>query len=334
MSSRSRFLFIFIVTLTLQSRAISQQATVISRQPMGTAHLDVSDTSIERWDKLSLEDNNLRPDPPIAGQTDTFPEFTRELLRVKWRGGDPIDLYIVRPAGVANPPVILYLYGYPAEAVRLLDHDFCKTLTKQGFAAIGFSPMLTGQRYHDVSMKEWFVSDLQRSLVGTTHDLQMVLNYLTTRGDLDVSRVGIFGEGSGATVAVLAASVDKRIQAIDLLNPWGDWPDWLAASRIVPDSERADYMKPDFLQSIAPLDPVFVLPKLDRTAVRLQQTLWDSSKTPATSRDRIAASLPPSDVVARYKDQQDYLEKVGNSGKMLDWMYNSLAARRESQSGN
>ena len=280
---------------------------------------------MERWDTLSLKGSDLHPDSPIVGQTDDFPEFTRELVRVLWRDGDPIDMYIVRPKGAAKPPVVLYLYGYPREAVRFLDPSFCTTVTKNGYAAIGFSSMLTGQRYHDVPMKEWFVSDLQRSLVGTTHDVQMVLNYLASREDFDMSRVGIFGEGSGGTIALLSASIDPRIKAVDVLDPWGDWPSWLSGSRIVPQGERADYTNPDFLKGIAPLDPVVVLPKLNSTLLRVQQSLWDSGEIPASSRERIAAALPAGARLAQYRDIHDYSEKVGMNGKMLDWMYTSLA---------
>ena len=281
-------------------------------------------SSVEHWDKPSLKDNDLHPDPPLAGQTDTFPEFTRELVRVQWRTGDPIDLYIVRPAGVVNPPVILYLYGYPTEAVRFLDPAFCKTVTKKGFAAVGFSSRLTGQRYHDVPMKTWFVSELQHSLVGTAHDVQMVLTYLQERGGFDISRIGVFGEGSGGTVALLTASVDSRIKAVDVLDPWGDWPSWVAGSRMIPDGERASYLKPDFLQSVAALDPVSVLPGLSHTPLRVQQSLWNSSKTPASARERIAAALPPSAVLARYNDEHQYFEAVGHDGKMLDWIQSTL----------
>jgi hypothetical protein len=259
------------------------------------------------------------------GQRDDFPEFTRELVRVEWRDGDPIDLYIVRPKGATKPPVVLYLYGYPREAVRFLDPSFCTTVTKNGYAAIGFSSMLTGQRYHDVPMKEWFVSDLQRSLVGTTHDVQMVLNYLASRGDFDMSRVGIFGEGSGGTIALLAASIDPRVKAVDVLDPWGDWPSWLSGSRMVPPVERADYTSSDFLKGIAPLDPVVVLPKLSSTRLRVQQSLWDSGEITAASREHIAAAVPPGARLAQYRDIRDYSEKVGMNGKMLDWMYTSLA---------
>lgn len=288
----------------------------------------------EKWDTPSLQGSDLRPDSPVIGQTDDFPEFTRELVRVQWRDADPIDLYIVRPNGVSKPPVVLYLFGYPREAVRFLDPNFCKTVTKNGYAAIGFSSMLTGQRYHDVPMKEWFVSDLQHSLVGTTHDVQMVLNYLAGRGDFDMLRVGIFGEGSGGTIALLAASTDPRIKAVDVLNPWGDWPSWLRGSGVVPQTERANYIGADFLKGIAPLDPLVVLPRLTSTPLRVQQSLWDTRETPAESRDRIAASVPASARIAQYRDIHDYSEKVGTNGKMLDWMYTSLAPGADRSAAN
>lgn len=230
------------------------------------------------------------------------------------------------------------MYGYPGEAVRFLDPGFCRTVTRNGFAAVSFSSMLTGQRYHDVPMKQWFVSDLQHSLVGTAHDVQMVLNYLQGRGDFDTSRIGVFGEGSGGTIALLAASVDSRIKAVDMLNPWGDWPSWLSSSRIVPSAERPSYLTPLFLNSIAPFDPVVVLPKLTGTALRLQQNLWDSRYTPAVARDHIAAALPATAKLSQYTDVNDYLRKVGTNGRMLDWMYGVLtpisARRANAESGD
>jgi hypothetical protein len=331
MSNRNGLSLAFLIlTTAIPSLPAQQGSTVLSstanppQQHSGAPNPSAS--TVEHWDKLALHDNDLHSDPAVIGQVDTFPDFTRELLRVQWRDDDPIDLYIVRPAGVAHPPVILYLYGYPGEAVRFLNYDLCRTVTRGGYAAVSFSPMLTGQRYHDVPMTQWFVSDLQRSLVGTAHDVQMVLNYLAEQGDFDMSRVGVFGEGSGGTVAMLAASVDPRIKALDVLNPWGDWPSWFSASRVVPDRERAQYLKPEFQKSIAPLDPVAILPRLGAVPLRLQQNLWDSARTPSGAAERIAAALPADAKLAQYKDELEYYNKVGNNGKMLDWIYDALSS--------
>src|SRR5207253_8526573 len=107
--------------------------------------------------------------------------------------------------------------------------------------------------------KEWFVSELQEALAKSAHDVQMVLNYLAERGDVDMNNVGIFGVGAGATIAVGAASADSRIKAIDLDDPWGNWPVWMAKSDVIPEEERSHYTKPDFLQKISSFDPVSLL---------------------------------------------------------------------------
>jgi cephalosporin-C deacetylase-like acetyl esterase len=96
----------------------------------------------------------------------------------------------------------------------------------------------------------------------------MVLNYLVRRGDVDINRVGMFGVGSGATIAVMAAAVDSRIKAIDLLNLWGDWPVWMAKSEVVPENERPGFSKPEFLKKIAGFDPIFLLPQLKTPRIR------------------------------------------------------------------
>jgi hypothetical protein len=277
----------------------------------------------EHWDLLSLKDNDLHAKQPIVGAKGTYPDFTRELLRVQWRSGDPIDLYVIRPTGVKNPPVILYLYGYPSETDRFLNDTFCRTVTKNGFAAVGFVSSLTGQRYHDRPMKEWFVSELQESIGGSVHDVQMILNYLSTRNDLDMDHVGMYGQGSGGTIAILAAAVEPRIKALDVMDPWGDWPTWLAKSPRVPEEERAAYLKPEFLAKVAPLDPVRWLPQLKARPFRLQENLFNPL-TPEDARQRIDAALPVDAQLVQYHDPKEYAEKVSANGKMLDWLHAHL----------
>ncbi|MGA2371850.1 MAG: alpha/beta hydrolase [Candidatus Korobacteraceae bacterium] len=267
---------------------------------------------------LSLSTSNILPATPMAGEKDEYPEFTRELLQVRWRFGDPIDLYVIKPRGTAKVPAILYLYTYPSETDRFKDNDYCKRVTAGGYAAIGFVSALTGQRYHDRPMREWFVSQLPESLTESVHDVQMVLRYLADRGDIDMAHIGIFGQGSGATIAILAAAVEPQIRAVDALQPWGDWPTWLAKSSLVPESERPNYLTPKFLASVAPLDPVLWLGRVQTKKVRLQMVL-DDIITPAAVVQSIKAAAPSSDEVLLYdtKRQQYTLER---GGRVFDWI--------------
>src|SRR5580658_9773873 len=247
--------------------------------------------NLEDWSSLSLATSELIPERPLLGEKDDTPQFTRELLQVKWRQGDPIDLYVIRPKGVAHPPAILYLYSYPSETEVFRGDAYCANVTKGGFAAIGFVSALNGHRYTNRPMKEWFVSELQEALGSSVHDVQMILNYLSTRDDLDMSRVGMFGVGSGASIAILSAAADPRIKTVDLIDPWGDWPDWMAKSSVIPESERANYVNPEFLKKVAALDPVKWLPQLTSQHIRLQQVL-DDSVTPKVVQQRIRKAAP------------------------------------------
>jgi len=274
--------------------------------------------NVEDLNSLPLTLHPLHAERPVLGEKDNAPLFTRELIQVRWRLGDPIDLYVIRPKGVAKPPVVLYLYTYPSETDRFRNDHFCNDVTRDGFAAVGFVSALTGHRYHNRPMKEWFVSELQEALVTSVHDMQMVLDYLNTLDDLDSTHVAMFGEGSGGTIAILAAATDARIKAIDVLDPWADWPDWMAKSQLIPDAERSNYIKPEFLEKIAWLDPVKWLPQLKSQLVRIQQVM-DDAVTPTLAKKQIQSAAPSAAQVMSYDDTRVFFRAV-SGGRLFQWM--------------
>ncbi len=296
--------------------ASAAPASVPSAQVKGQA---------EDWTALPLNKSGLAVSGAGAVLLRRYeePTYTRELWRVQWRPGDPIDLYVVLPHGVTKPPVILYLYDYRYDTDRFGSDTWCKQATQGGFAAAGFVSALSGQRRHAPRpMKEWFVSDLQEALGTSTHDVQMVLNYLASRGDVDVSRVGMYGQGTGGAIAVLAASVDPRIAALDLLNPAGDWPDWLKDSPEVLTEERANYLNPEFLQQVSGLDPVLYLPHLKLKGLRIQQ-IMDDPATPVAAKDKIAAASPRQEDLVRYKDTTAHMN-VWRKDSLTGWLRERL----------
>jgi len=248
---------------------------------------------------------------------------TRELLRLKWRPNDPIDLYVIRPHRSEKLPVVLFMYNYTFDTDVFREERWCERATQNGFAVAGFVSALSGQRFHAPRpMKEWFVSELQEALATSTHDVQMVLNYLETRGDLDMHHVGMFGQGSGGAIAILAAAADARISVLDLMDPWGDWPDWLKDSKQIPEEERAAYLKPEFLQKVSSLDPVTYLPQLKERAIHIQQVTADPV-TPTAARDKIANAAPRADEVTRYPDMTAAAKALGTNG-IVGWLGEQL----------
>jgi len=286
----------------------------------------------EDFTSPGLSGSNLRPVQTLIGYVNDYSEYTVELSRVQWRWGDPLDLYVMKPKGIKNPPVILYLYGYPSDTDRFKDENFQQSVTRDGFAAVGFVSALTGHRYHDRPMKEWFVSDLQECLAASAHDVQMVLNYLATRDDLDMRRVGIFTQGSGASIGILASAADPRIKVLDTLDPWGDWPAWMATSPVIPEEERAEYEKPEFLKKAAALEPVEWLPKIQAKRFRLQDATFETN-TPKTAKEKLRAAVPPGGTIVIYKTPEEFNAIVRGQTE-LDWIKRELRSLPETQVAN
>jgi hypothetical protein len=282
----------------------------------------------EDWTSPALTSSQLKPARPVVFITDN-PHYTLELLQVQWRLDDPIDLYVMKPKGVKKPPVILYLYGYPTSTDIFKNDAYENLVTKDGFAAVGFVSALTGHRYHDRPMKQWFLSELQECLSTSAHDVQMVLNYLAERGDLDMNRVGMFAQGSGASIAIFASAVDPRIKVLEALDPWGDWPIWMADSPFVPADERAEYVKPEFLKKVAGLDPVDWLPKIQAKKFRLDNELFETN-TPQTAKERLRAAVPAGTSVVLYKNFQEF-KPAFEDGKNLEWIQHELQLLPEAE---
>jgi len=322
-----RMLVFGIVLLSLTHIAVAQfvPAPPPIADPRDTRFIGVK----EDWTSPSLEKSNLRPVQPLVGYINHEAAYTVELLQVQWRWGDPLDLYVLMPKGIKKPPVILYLYSYPADTDRFSDEIWGDEVTKDGFAAVGFVSALTGQRYHDRPAKEWCISELQECLATSAHDIQMVLNYLSTRGDLDMTRVGMFAQGSGASIAILASAVDPRIKVLDTIDPWGDWPIWMASSPFVPEEERADYVKPEFLKKVAPLEPIDWLPKVQAKAFRLQDAIFETN-TPKEAKEELRAAVPKDGTLVIYKTPEDF-NAVIRADKALDWLHGELRALPEAE---
>jgi len=267
----------------------------------------------EDWTRLAVDRAVLRPIlPGVSLGKEERPNYTRELIRMEWRHGDFIDVNVVKPRGVEKPAVVLYLYSFPSDTDRFMNDGWCSRATRDGMAAVGFVSALTGPRFRNRPMREWFLSELQESMGSSAHDVQLILDYLASRGDLSMDRVGMWAQGSGASIAVLAAAADPRIKALDLLDPWGDWPDWLKSSPSVPEDERSRYLAPEFLEKVSMVDPVIFLPQLRNRALRVQQ-IMDDQETPPSARDKIATAVPDGHLV-QYKDRAAHKEAWSRTG--------------------
>jgi len=285
----------------------------------------------EDWSSIALESSNLIPDRPVLGERDDVPgsTFIRERFQLFWRPLDPLDLYVVLPRDVKKPPVILFLYSFPQGTDRFKDDHWCTGVTNGGYAAVGFVSAFTGHRLEYRNPTQSFISELQEALATSTHDVQMILNYLASRGDLDMDHVGMYGQGSGGTIAILASAADPRIKALDVNTPWGDWPEWAAKAAIVPKNDLMKYRSPEFLQKVAPLDPLKWFPEVKAQYVRIQDVREDLNMSPA-SQERMEAATPPITEINQFGDHRA-LMPMAAGGRIFDWLKAQLKSDAKPQ---
>jgi len=311
---------LFLATMSIPWLAHAQQTAAPSSNNAGTpaaaqAKSDTVPAAPPKENFAAPNDLQTGLHEPIAEvlQEADHGDFLLQLVRVQWRLGDPIDLWIARPKFNGRVPVVLYLYSHTDTDERFRNEGWGRRATAGEFAAVGFVPALTDYRFKGRGMRQWFVSELQESLGTSVHDVQLVLNYLASRGDMDMSRVGMFGQGAGGTVAILAAHADDRIKTLDVLDPWGDWANWVELSPAVPDNERPKYLRQEFLKPVVAMDPITVLPTLKTPNFRLQQTMSEPV-TPNICKEHIAAAMPRSARLVKYAGPEDLMKAWQVSG--------------------
>ncbi len=327
------FCVCFALLLSFTSRTLGQTS---QPKPQKAAKAEEDPTKqpapfLEDWTNLSLKNSSLRMTPPeLADKRDVASEgFIRERYQVSWRPKDPFDLYVIRPRGVARPPVILYLYSFPEDTDQFKNDFWCETAVGGGYAAVGFVGAITGHRMRYRLPKEWFVSEMQEALGSTVHDVELILDYLGTRKDLDASHVGMFGLGSGGAVAIMASAADSRIRVLDLLGPWGDWPKWTAESKAITEEERPKFVKAEFLAKIAPLEPISWLPKSQAKSMRIQDVRGNKAM-PDEAQVRLETAAPEFAVINQYGNGRALLAKQP-AGDLFQWIKEQLKTDAQTQ---
>jgi len=99
----------------------------------------------------------------------------------------------------------------------------------------------------------------------------------------------------------------------------------------VPEDERPEYVKPDFLKKAAMLDPLAWLPKIQAKKFRLDDQLFDT-ETPKSAKEKLRAAVFPGASVMFYKNMDEF-KAAFQDGKNLRWIQHELASLPEAATG-
>ena len=269
------------------------------------------------WDRLGFQDTPaVAPAPKRIEHVDKG-DYVREKLLIRTTAHTVAAVYVLAPKGATGPlPTVLALHGHGygvKDIVGLWENgderdrpdgyhkDFAVSLVRRGFLVAAPEISCFGERRTDFSPLHaaglgspvpdtcGHTSFLASHLGGTTIGLRVldgrrVVDYLQTRKDADVSRLGAMGISGGGLHAFFSACLDERIRACVVSGYYSTFRDSILAMNhcpcnYVPGLGEFGEMY-DLVGLIAPRpmlveagsrDPIFPLPAVRKSVRRARQ---------------------------------------------------------------
>ena len=115
-------------------------------------------------------------------------------------------------------PVVIALHGTGGSKANML--ALCRKLADAGFIAVAMDGRYHGERiksgkgtaeYNDAIVRAWHGSGGHPFYYDTVWDVMRLVDYLSTRDDVDPARIGLIGISKGGIETYLAAAADERI---------------------------------------------------------------------------------------------------------------------------
>lgn len=164
-----------------------------------------------------------RPRAPLAAQTSPVVVtngLAREAFSFAPEANERVPGLLVKTAAAqqVRRPVVIALHGTGGNKESQL--PLLNELAAKGFVAVAIDGRYHGARilsgkgskeYVDAMLETWRTGKGKPFLYDTVWDVTRLLDYLTTRPDVDAARIGVIGFSKGGMETYLAAAIDERI---------------------------------------------------------------------------------------------------------------------------
>ena len=177
---------------------------------------------------------------PRVTETKEFPTYTRETVLFQSRPNMTIFGYLLLPKDFETPcPTILCLHGHGRGVDDIVgiqedgtmrteygeyQNDFALQCVDHGYAALAIEQFGFGHRRDEAACQRGGGNSscqpasgaaflLGQTMIGwRVYDAMRSLDYLSTRPEIDMNRIGVMGISGGGTTTFYSAAIDERFK--------------------------------------------------------------------------------------------------------------------------
>jgi len=169
-------------------------------------------------------DKDIPLDAKIVGQQE-FSYGNREKIIFKGVNNSTVPAYLTIPKnGASTHPVVVIADGIYGSKERWFEDDSWPKggLITKSFLRAGFAVLILDAAYHGERTSEYdyvsppfpftFPNESRHMGIQTATEYRRAIDYLSTRSEIDTSRIGMMGLSMGALITFQLSSVDPRIK--------------------------------------------------------------------------------------------------------------------------
>ncbi len=158
--------------------------------------------------------------------------YDREKIIFRGQHGQVPGYFATPKSGNAPYPIIILLHGVTSSKESWWEENSSMGQLAEQLLASGYAVLTIDAEYHgeraenspfespiDLLDKEWFVH-FRDMMIESVIDHRRGLDYLASRGDIDMSKIGLVGYSMGGVMTFILSAVDERINvALSCVSP-------------------------------------------------------------------------------------------------------------------
>jgi dienelactone hydrolase len=169
-------------------------------------------------------DRNIPLEPQIVKKKE-LPEGNREKIVFVGINKVRVPAYLIFPKSKADTyPVVVIVDGIYGSKERWFEDDswpkggqITKSFLKAGFAVMILDAVYHGERASDYEYAPppfffTYPNESRQMVIQTAVEYRRGIDYLSTRSDIDTTRIGMMGLSMGAVITFELSSIDPRIK--------------------------------------------------------------------------------------------------------------------------